>query len=135
MDKKTIITIVVAVILVVGGYFLYISLGSGKADVPLTATSGTGAGTAATNADDAKFIAIITNIKNLTIDTSLFQDQVFQKLTDIGVPLVRQPTRNSNPFLPIQGAAAAVSSGVVDVSFPSVSSQQPGGAKKIVPKK
>src|SRR5688500_14271552 len=110
MDMKNIIAIGAAVVLVLGGYGVYALRSS---STPVTSLKTTDGNTEAPSSADAEFLSIITNLKNLNIDTALLADPLFRNLSDFGVVLVEEPLRRGNPFLPGAGAAASA------VAFPS----------------
>lgn len=108
MDKKTIITIVLVLLTIGGAYGAYSLRGSSEsAGNTLQAVDAQGLPIGSQSAEDQKFLSIITNLKNLKIDTAVLAHPAFRKLTDLGVVLTPEPLRKSNPFVPFGGSGAA----------------------------
>ena len=109
MSKNTITYIIIAILLVVGGYWAYgMFSGSGE-----TATTG---GVTVTGGDNQapideataqanQFIQILQNVNQVTLaDLSLLSSPIFQTgLQDFGKPIEDRPVGRPNPFAPVTG--------------------------------
>lgn len=114
MDRNTIIALVLVVLLAAAGYGIYSLKSSSEegSSATLQAVDAQGRSVSEASAEDQKFLAIITNLKNLTVDTSVLSHPAFRRLTDFGKVLAPEPLRKSNPFVPFSGAAVGASQGV-----------------------
>lgn len=120
---------IVAITLIVGGLYTYFSYGeSVHAEVPVSTDSSlvsqTGVAQAATTSDpsslDITFLATLSSLKTIKIDTSLFTNRAFQKLKDNTVKLDEVKTGRPNPFAPITSTATSqsVTASVVNTNQP-----------------
>lgn len=124
-NKANVITaILIGVVLVGGGFFLIRSRQS--ADRPASFISpdtqsapiAFGAVTPISNAPASNtLISVLSGLRTISLDGSLFKDPAFLSLQDFGIPLQEEQVGRYNPFLPIGNDASAVSS----VSQPDVS--------------
>ena len=99
-ENKTLAGIIVAVVVVVGGYFAY---NTGGSDELLTTT------TAATPTSQVskELLSILANLKSISLDTSIFTDEVFISLSDFGTTIPLAPVGRENPFEPLSGGVRA----------------------------
>lgn len=101
---KLVVGLVVAVVAGVGAY-LYFGTGSTAPNDSLQ-TSGSGnppddAMTSETEEVDTDLIlAQLTRLKNIKIDTDVFDSDAFLSLRDISVTISDQPVGRENPFIP-----------------------------------
>ncbi|MEK9131310.1 MAG: hypothetical protein AAB447_00165 [Patescibacteria group bacterium] len=124
-NKANVITaILIGVVLVGGGFFLIRSRQS--ADRPSSFISpdtqsapiAFGVVTPISNAPASNtLISVLSGLRTISLDGSLFKDPVFLSLQDFGIPLQEEQVGRYNPFLPIGNDASAVSS----ISQPDVS--------------
>ncbi|MBI5004619.1 MAG: hypothetical protein HZC04_00320 [Candidatus Lloydbacteria bacterium] len=56
-----------------------------------------------------EILAILLNLKSLKLDASIFNNSVFQSLTDFGQSIPERPRGRDNPFAPIGAASAPTS--------------------------
>lgn len=120
MSKKLKIVIIVVIILIVGigGASL---LGNKtpvpvKSSSPLTSSSGSApAGTTSQNsASSDEFSNLLSSVKRITIDTSIFDNPAYKMLRDFPVSLGSDIVGRVNPFAPI-GTDSASSAPTQDV--------------------
>lgn len=91
-ENKILAGILVGAVLLVGGYFAFFSGGGSSA--LLSSSSGT-----APNSQVSKeLLATIGNLKGITLDTKLFEDEAFTSLVDFHVDIPLQPVGRDNPF-------------------------------------
>lgn len=105
-ENKVLTGIIVAVVLVVGGYFAY---GTGSSDELLTTTD---AGTP-TSQVSKELLSVLANLKSISLDTSIFTDPAFLSLSDFGTTIPLEPVGRDNPFAPLtqSGVRAGASTG------------------------
>lgn len=109
-QHATLVFIAAIVLLGVFGYYYYFSQPQG--DV-LSASSSIPEG--------QSILSLLTNVQSVKLDDSIFQDQVFQSLTDFGTTIPPEPVGRTNPF-------AAV--GAVSTQAPAAPKAAAGGAAK-----
>ena len=49
-----------------------------------------------------EFLALLNTLNNLSLDTSIFRDSVFNSLRDESVQLIDEPRGRRNPFAPLE---------------------------------
>lgn len=74
-------------------YFMYFSGGSAPA---LSSSS-------QTSPISQDLLAALQNLHTITLDNSIFSDQVFTSLTDFGVTIPPENVGRRNPFIPLTG--------------------------------
>jgi len=52
-------------------------------------------------AQGREIIALLTDLKSLKLDESIFQDPVFRSLEDFTLPIDPEPQGRTNPFAPL----------------------------------
>ena len=116
-SKTTIATIVIVIILVVVYFYYQGGSSSSSGSLLSSPTSDQAVGSAE--------LALLNQIKSLKIDTSLFQDPVYQSLVDYSVPIPPENVGRPNPFAPYPGevvtsptASAASGAGSASHSSP-----------------
>lgn len=117
MSKKLKIFIVVIIVLAIA-IFVFYSLGSKKAPAPTATTSPLSSTTGVIplpNANKSKstqssdeFSTLLSNIKRITIDTSLFDNPAYKMLRDFPVSLGSEIVGRTNPFAPIGSDAGGL---------------------------
>ena len=55
---------------------------------------------------DGDLLMALNQLQTIRLDTEVFDDPVFESLSDIGTTLVEQPKGRPNPFAPIDSSAA-----------------------------
>jgi hypothetical protein len=90
--------------------------------------------------EGTKILAILEEMKSITLDTGIFTDPMFQNLSDFTVELAPEPISRPNPFAPIgQDITIIPDSGTTITSSPFSASStpvgsSPFGAPIVVPK-
>ena len=59
--------------------------------------------TQAATAPDQELVALLFELKNIRLDSTLFEDPLFKSLRDFGRDLVSEPVGRNNPFAPLTG--------------------------------
>jgi hypothetical protein len=54
---------------------------------------------------EGNLLAALNELQVIRLDTSIFDDPVFESLVDIGTRLAEQPSGRPNPFAPIDSSA------------------------------
>lgn len=96
-NKNLIITFVIIIALCAAGY-MYITRDTAPSsdllvDIPTdTATEGS-------------FLSALNQLQVIRLDTTIFDNAVFESLTDISTRLSEQPSGRPNPFAPIDSSA------------------------------
>jgi hypothetical protein len=93
--KGPIIGVVIVIILVVG-YMAFFKKDGTEGDKLQVAKQ-----TNTTAPDEQAFLSLLLRIQNITINTAIFSDPVFNTLQDDGLAIVDQPHGRRNPFSPI----------------------------------
>lgn len=63
-----------------------------------------------TVAVEGDLLTALGQLQTIRLDTTVFDDPVFESLVDIGTVLAEQPKGRPNPFAPIDSSASAFSS-------------------------
>lgn len=92
---STVISFVVIVAVLYGGYVLFFAEGT-EPVVEVTETNAT---------PDQDLIALLFELKSIRLDSALFEDQLFKALKDFGRDLVSEPVGRPNPFAPLGGSS------------------------------
>lgn len=122
---KIIKPILVIVVIAAIGFLLYkYFLSSKEVTSPLVSSNSGGvlpSDGGVSSADlNNEFLDLLLNMKNIDLDTSIFQEQAFQNLQDFSVTVTQEPSGRSNPFAPIGEEGTAVSQGFsVSTNSPS----------------
>lgn len=100
-ENKGLAGILIVVVVGVGGYFAYKSGGSGEL-LSSTATS------TPTSKVSRELLLTLSDLKSITLDSSIFQDAAFMSLVDFRVDIPLMPVGRENPFAPLstQGTRA-----------------------------
>lgn len=77
-----------------------IFFGGGGSDEALVVSDET---VAQQDAVGAELLSLLTSLRGLTLDGTIFESNLFQGLTDFGQELLPQPVGRPNPFAPIGG--------------------------------
>jgi hypothetical protein len=109
MSKNTITYIIIAILLIVGGYWAY-GMFSGSGETSTTGGVTVTGGASQVPVDGAtaqanQFIQILQNVSQVTLsDLSLLNSPIFQTgLQDFGKPIEDRPVGRPNPFAPVTG--------------------------------
>lgn len=94
INTTTITLIVLAILIVLGGYW-YFSAQSGN-QLPLTTD-------ATVNEAQAHFQALVSELQPISFDTKIFSDVRFNALVDLATPVTPEPTGRIDPFAPVAG--------------------------------
>jgi hypothetical protein len=92
---KTLLIIVAVVIVAFIGYQMFFDVGNSGSNV-LTSQSALVNG-----GGDNELLILLINLRSITLDESLFNDEAFKSLVDFGQQLVPEPTGRQNPFAPV----------------------------------
>jgi hypothetical protein len=92
------VIIIVVVLAIAFGVYSYFFVG--KEEAVLTSEN-TGAAAPA----DQDLIALLLDLKSISLDEQIFSDPAFQSLSDFSQDLVAEPVGRDNPFAPL-GAGA-----------------------------
>lgn len=90
------ISIVIAIIVLIGGGYWYISSSGTGNEPPLT--SGV-----ETNVAQIKFQTLVQKLQPIKFDTSIFSNPRFNALVDIATPVTPEPYGRLDPFAPVSG--------------------------------
>lgn len=99
--KSNILITVVAVILLGGGLYWYVTGQSGT-DAPLTSVVMAG------NPAQNQFQMLVSQLQPISFNTDIFSDPRFTALVDITTPLVPEPSGRIDPFAPISGVTGGL---------------------------
>lgn len=92
----TVIAFVAIVAVLYGGYVFFFA----ESDESVVTVTQTGA------SPDQDLIALLFELKQIRLDSSLFDDPLFKALKDFGQELVAEPVGRANPFAPLSGTSA-----------------------------
>ena len=98
-------TLIIVIVLATGGFFVYAHFFGGGAE-PLLSQ----AATAATSPADQNLITLLSQLKSIRLDNSIFTDNTFRSLQDFSQELVPEPIGRVNPFAFFDGKVAPLSS-------------------------
>lgn len=90
--------------------------------------------------EGTKILAILQEMKNITLDTSIFTDPMFLNLSDFTVELTPEPISRPNPFAPIGQDITIISDSSTTITTSPFSASStpvgssPFGAPIVVPK-
>ncbi|MEN9614036.1 MAG: hypothetical protein RLZZ347_343 [Candidatus Parcubacteria bacterium] len=123
-NKANVITaVLIFVVLLGGGYFLIQSRQGGTTAPSFVSVDtqslpiGFGAVTSTNNAPiSSDLISVLSGLRTITLEGSLFKDPSFLSLQDFGIPLQEEPIGRYNPFLPIGVDAVDMTASVSSVS-------------------
>ena len=94
---QTAILFIVVVWVAYAGYqFFFASTGDPVLTVSEEATSA-----------DQEFIALLFELRGITLDNAVFGDPVFKSLSDFSLELVPEPVGRDNPFAPLGATPTA----------------------------
>ncbi|MFA6476558.1 MAG: hypothetical protein WCV68_04075 [Candidatus Paceibacterota bacterium] len=124
MSKNTITYIIIAILLIVGGYWAYGMFSGGGETATTGGVTVTGGGSQGpvdeATAQANQFIQILQNVSQVNLsDLSLLTSPIFQTgLQDFGKPLEDRPVGRPNPFAPVTGLDFIPAKGSVATSTP-----------------
>lgn len=102
-ENKMLAGILIGAVLLVGGYFAFFS--GGGSSTLLSSSSGT----TGTLQVSKELLAIIGDLKGITLDIELFEDDAFTSLVDFHVDIPLQPVGRDNPFEQLNGGTRPTS--------------------------
>jgi hypothetical protein len=88
----------IAIVVVLGGLYLYFFSGSPQTPVSASAPAG---------AQEQQFLNAAAELQPISFNTAIFTDPRFASLVDITVPVSPDVQGRTDPFAPIPGLAAA----------------------------
>ena len=88
--------IVSMLVIVAGGYWYF--FGQTGNEAPLT-------NSVAVDATQAQFQVLVSQLKPISFDTSIFSDPKFMALVDLSTPISPEPSGRQDPFAPLLGAS------------------------------
>ena len=97
--KNALIVVVVVCLLYLG----YVYFWPSDADISLLE----GVSETTQNPVNTELLTLLGRTKQIKLDSSLFEDAVFQSLQDFGQIIPPQPVGRENPFAPLPGTPAA----------------------------
>ena len=108
-NKANVITAgLILVVLFGGGYFLFSSRQPVNTEESFVSPDtqslpiGFGAMVASSNAGaSTNLISVLSGLRSISLDPTIFQDPAFLSLQDFGIPLQEEQIGRYNPFLPI----------------------------------
>lgn len=109
-SKNAIIAIVVILVLFMGGYFYLKGTPSDSALSSLGIVGGPGEGDADASIKGSQILLLLSQIKSINIDTSIFNNQMYKSLIDYTVEVPQQNVGKVNPFAEFVGSNVSVSS-------------------------
>jgi hypothetical protein len=87
-------------VIVIAAFVAYSYFFTGKQETVLTQENAT------TQSDvDKELIALLFELKAITLDDAIFSSPVFQSLEDFSQALVPEPVGRTNPFAPFGGSS------------------------------
>lgn len=98
MNSNTTIPLVVIVLILAGGGYWYYSSQTGN-QLPLMASAGDGE-------VQTQFKMLVSELKNISFDTGIFDNTNFLALTDLATQVTPEPSGRIDPFAPLAGASA-----------------------------
>lgn len=98
MTSNQTISLVILVFILAGGAYWYVS-GQTDNQPPLTAT-------VMENEMQTQFKTLVSELKNISFDTGIFDDPNFMALTDLATQIAPEPSGRLDPFAPLAGASA-----------------------------
>jgi len=105
-QNKVFVGIIFAVVVLVGGYFIY-----GAGGTPSEGSALTSTGVSETSKVSRELLATLSNLKSISLDSSIFTDSVFLSLTDFGTVIPVQPVGRDNPFARLSPSGVRATSG------------------------
>lgn len=109
-SKNAIIAIVVILVLFIGGYFYLKGTPNDSALSSLGIVGGPGEGDADASIKGSQILLLLSQIKSINIDTSIFNNQMYKSLIDYTVEVPQQNVGKVNPFAEFVGSNVNVSS-------------------------
>lgn len=88
--------IVSMLVIAAGGYWYF--FGQTGNDVPLT-------NSIAVDAAQTQFQVLVSQLKPISFDTSIFSDPKFTALVDLSTPISPEPSGRLDPFAPLHGVS------------------------------
>ncbi len=105
-NVKIIVAISIGIVVVVAGYFYMTSGSAPSSDQGVVAVSSDDI----QNQIGKQLLSTLDNIKGITLDKDFVESPLFLSLQDFSIPISPQPVGRTNPFAPVGGSVAPVSS-------------------------
>lgn len=99
---KTNITLIVVVLLVLGGGLYWYLTGQSGNQTPLMGIAGPD------NPAQSQFQSLVSQLQPISFNTAIFSDPRFTALVDITTPLVPETAGRIDPFAPIPGVTGGM---------------------------
>ena len=96
--KFNLTSVIIAMLVIVAGGYWYF-FGQAGNEVPLTTST-------AVDASQTQFQVLVSQLKPISFDTSIFSDPKFTALVDLSTPISPEPSGRSDPFAPLPGVSA-----------------------------
>lgn len=97
MRSNPTLPLIILVFVLAGGAYWYFSNRGGN-QAPLTASVGE-------NEAQMQFKTLVSELKNIQLDTNIFSDPKFAALTDLTTQVTPEPSGRLDPFAPLPGAS------------------------------
>lgn len=101
---KSIQNVVLVVVIVTLAFIAYSFFAGRQSDQVLTTTDAS-----QVSAPDQDLIALLLELKSISLDNSIFSNPAFTSLQDFSQELVPEPVGRTNPFEPLSGQSTAKS--------------------------
>ncbi len=108
-SKNAIIAIVIILVLFIGGYFYLKGTPNDDAVSSLDIVGGQGEADANASIKGSQILLLLSQIKSINIDTSIFNNQMYKSLIDYTVEVPQQNVGKVNPFAEFIGSNVSVS--------------------------
>lgn len=99
MKLNPIVPLIILTLILAGGAYWYFSSQEGN-QPPLTMSSGE-------NTVQTQFKILVSELKNISFDTSIFDDPKFRALTDLATQVTPELSGRDDPFAPLAAATGA----------------------------
>lgn len=109
-SKNAIIAIVIILVVFAGGYFYFKGNPNDSAVSSLDVIGGPGEGNSDAGVKGSQILLLLSQIKSINIDTSIFNNQMYKSLIDYTVEVPQQNVGKVNPFAEFVGSSVNVSS-------------------------
>lgn len=100
--RNLVIAVVIIAAVVFAGYYY------ATRDTTPDATLLVGAPTASASGVEGDLLSALQQLRHISLDTSIFQNPVFQSFIDYSTTLVPQAAGRPNPFAPLDASALAI---------------------------
>jgi|SRR5271168_1396286 len=101
----------IAIVIIIALFYVYNTYFAGSSSTPDLQVS-----SSVTDTADQTFLNLLLQIKDINLNTAIFQDSSFVSLQDDTVTIPNQPYGRPNPFAPIGQDSGAVSTSTLSAS-------------------